>query len=404
MNYRIVFVLLLLTFSLKVSADQFVDRFAELQNAGVLLVDIHGKTVVSAHAQTSFIPASTTKLVTAWLALNHWGEDHHFKTDFYLDDSTNTLWIKGSGDPFLVSEELLIIAKNLKDKGLRQIDRIGLDGSLFQNNLNVPGASTTTNPYDAKPTAIAVNFNTIAVRKQAGRIVSAESQTPLTAFAEKLARKQALSKRIVRINTGLSSQDAERYFAELLADFLRQQGIVVGQQIVRGSVPDKDPYYTHINSKSLTDVVRPMLKYSTNFIANQLILVLSAEHYQRPANFSDVERYMVKCLQNEFNWQTIVLKEGAGLARDNKISPVQLVELLESFRQWKQLLPEVAPSIYAKSGTLKNVSTLAGYAVDNKQQWHAFSLMMQQSVSHKRRNQIASELGVLLNNQDIIKP
>jgi D-alanyl-D-alanine carboxypeptidase/D-alanyl-D-alanine-endopeptidase (penicillin-binding protein 4) len=391
MKCRIVIVLLFIAFSLKVSANELVDRFPELQSAGVLLVDTHGEIVISAHAQTKFIPASTTKLVTAWLALNHWGEDHHFKTDFYLDDSTNTLWVKGSGDPFLVSEELLMIAKNLKNKGLQQIDAIGLDDSLFQNNLNVPGASTTTNPYDAKPTAIAANFNTLAVRKKAGRIVSAESQTPLTAFSEKMARQQSLSKRITRVNTGASSQDAERYFAELLAAFLRQQGVVVGKQIIWGIVPNKAPYYTHSNSKKLTEVIRPMMKYSTNFIANQLILVLSSECYQRPANFSDVERYMSTRLQDKFNWKTIVLKEGAGLSRDNQISPTQMVQLLEAFRPWKDLLPEVAPGIYAKSGTLKNVSTLAGYTVDRNQQWNAFTLMMQQSVSHKRRNQIANE-------------
>jgi len=33
-----------------------------------------------------------------------------------------------------------------------------------------------------------------------------------------------------------------------------------------------------------------MLKYSTNFVANQLILMLSAENYKRPANATDVQR------------------------------------------------------------------------------------------------------------------
>jgi D-alanyl-D-alanine carboxypeptidase/D-alanyl-D-alanine-endopeptidase (penicillin-binding protein 4) len=75
------------------------------------------------------------------------------------------------------------------------------------------------------------------------------------------------------------------------------------------------------------------------------------------------------------------------------------VQLLEAFRPWKHLLPEVAPGIYAKSGTLNKVSTLAGYALDSKQQWNAFALMMQQSVSHWRRNQIASEIMLLLHDQ-----
>ncbi|MFW5426218.1 MAG: D-alanyl-D-alanine carboxypeptidase, partial [Methylophagaceae bacterium] len=254
------------------------------------------------------------------------------------------------------------------------------------------------------PTAIAANFNTIAVKKIAGKIISSEAQTPLTPFAENLAGQQQLSKWTSRINTGFSSNEAERYFAELLAAFLRQQGITVGEQLIWGKVPQQSIYYTHTNSKSLAEIIRPMMKYSTNFIANQLILMLSVEHYLRPANFADVELYMEDHLREEFNWNRVSLKEGAGLSRENKLSPKQLVQLLEAFRPWKHLLPEVAPGIYAKSGTLNKVSTLAGYAVDNNQQWNAFALMMKQSVSHKRRNQLASELGVLLNHQDIIKP
>ncbi len=388
----------LLFFPLEIMANELIDSIAELQDAGVLLVDSQGEKLISLHAQTIFIPASTTKLVTAWLALNHWGEDHRFKTDFYLDDSTNTLWVKGSGDPFLVSEELVIIARRLKQLGLQNIAAIGLDVTLFKPDLKVPGASTTNNPYDAVPTAIAANFNTIAIKKEVAKIRSAEAQTPLTLFAEELAHQQQLSKRTLRINTGASSHNAERYFAELLAALLRQQGVIVAEQIVWGKVPPQIVYYSHSNSKTLAEIIRPMMKYSTNFIASQLVLMLSAEHYQRPANFADVEYYMEEILQEHFNWQTVSLKEGAGLSRQNKLSPAQLVQLLEAFRPWKHLLAEIAPGIYAKSGTLDKISTLAGYAVDQNQQWNAFALMMQQSITHRRRNQIASEIRLLLHN------
>ncbi len=134
------------------------------------------------------------------------------------------------------------------------------------------------------------------------------------------------------------------------------------------------------------------MKYSTNFIANQLVLMLSAEVNMKPANFSDVQHYMEETLRRHFKWTHFTLKEGAGLSRENKLSPKQLVQLLESFRPWKNLLPEISPGIYAKSGTLNNVSTLAGFVVDREQLWQPFALMMNQSVRHKRRNRIASEI------------
>ena len=367
-------------------------QYSELKHAGVLITDSQGNVLLESDKNKPFVPASTTKLVTAWLALNHWGENHYFRTQFYFDASSKTLWIKGSGDPFLVSEELIIIAKNLRQLGLSEVKTIALDNSQFQDKLVVPGASKSNNPYDAIPTAIAANFNTVDVKKIAGKYVSAETQTPITPIALKLASQQKIGTNPLRINTGFSAQTAEQYFAELLAVFLRQQGITVGEQIIWAKAPPQTPYYIHINSKSLGEIIRPMMKYSTNFIANQLVLMLSHEQFKQPASFSDVQKYMETTLHNHFGWQNIVLEEGAGLSRNNRLSPEQLVELLNDFRPWKHLLPEVTTNIYAKSGTLNNVSTLAGYAVDDSQHWNAFALMMQKSVRHKRRNMIAQEL------------
>jgi len=387
-------ILLLLITPIKTYAANILDKFSELDNAGLLLINSQQQVLISSHADKSFIPASTTKLITAWLALKHWGENYHFRTLFYIDNSSNTLWVKGSGDPYLVSEEITRIAKNLKNLGLQKIDRIGLDTSFFQAQLRVSGAGRSDNPYDAIPSAIAANFNTLAIKKVHGKIYSVEPQTPVTAFARSLAHQVKSSD--YRINTGQSSKNAERYFAELLREFLRQQGIEVGKKIIWGKSPQQKPYYSHSNSKNLGEMIRPMLKYSTNFIANQLVLTMSAENNQRPANFRDVQTYMETKLTQQFNWKNFTLKEGAGLSRENRISPQQLVQLLEDFKPWKHLLPEVETHVYAKSGTLNKVSTLAGYIVHN-QQWQAFALMMNQSVPYKLRNRIARELVKLQN-------
>lgn len=372
-----------------VNAEDALSRFSALKNAGLLLVDSHGKPVISDHANKPFIPASTTKLVTAWLALNHWGEDHRFQTDFFLDPVTSTLWVKGSGDPFLVSEELERAAKKLKQQGLVKINAIGLDTSLFQQDLLMPGTEQTNNPYDAVPSAVAANFNTVNIKMVNGRVVSAEPQTPLTAYSESMGRQ--LNKGALRVNTGRDPRNAEKYFAELLTAFLRKQGVKVGDKIIFGQVPVKPIYYTHANSRTLAEMVRPMMEYSTNFIANQLILILSAETYHRPANADDVQLYMEDTLAHHFHWNNFTLKDGAGLSRDNRLSPTQLVDLLQAFRPWKHLLPEIEPGVYAKSGTLNKVSTLAGYIVNNNN-WKPFALMMNQEVPYMLRNRIAREI------------
>lgn len=401
-------VLLILITSPLVIADNVLAKFSALKNSGLLMLDNLGQPALSDHANTPFIPASTTKLVTAWLALKHWGEGYRFKTDFYLDKATNTLWIKGSGDPFLVSEELQLISKNLKKQGLRKVDAIGLDSTLFNGDVLLPGTGKSSNPYDAVPSAIAANFNTINIKRKNGKIISAESQTPLTAYAKSFSNQ--LKGRSLRVNTGRDPENAEKYFAELLAAFLRKQGIKVGDKIVRGELNGRGfsrdlnrsrlkprlqnrqaVFYRHINSKSLAEMIRAMMKYSTNFLANQLILVLSAEIYQRPANAKDVQQYMEQTLAKNFHWQNFTMKDGAGLSRDNRLSPEQLVDLLQAFKPWKKLLPEIESNIFAKSGTMSKISTLAGYIVENNN-WQPFALMMNQSVPYTFRNKIALAL------------
>ncbi|MDD1629983.1 MAG: D-alanyl-D-alanine carboxypeptidase [Methylococcaceae bacterium] len=370
-------------------AGDALTAFSRLNNAGLIVLDAHGQTVLAQHADMPLMPASTTKLATAWMALTHWGVEHRFRTHFYLDEATQILWVKGSGDPYLVSEELDVVARNLKQKGLKQIKSIGIDTSLFQPDLVLPGTGTTDNPYDAVPTAVSANFNTVAVRKVGGQVLSAEAHTPLTAYAESLAG--SIRSGELRVNTGPNPHNAEKYFAELLAAFLQKNGVAVGSQIVFGQVPNLAVLYTHVNSKTLGEIVRSMLKYSTNFVANQLILMLSAENYKRPANATDVQRYMEETLTRRFGWKNFSLADGAGLSRHNRLSPQQLTELLQALRDWKHLLPEIEPGIYAKSGTLNGVSALAGYLV-KRGEWQPFAVVMNENVPYHLRNRIAREL------------
>ena len=375
------FLLLPLTTQAKTSLQQF----SQLRNAGLLVLRPDGSPRISRRTDQLFIPASTTKLITAWLALNHWGENYRFRTNFYWSPKTRTLTIKGSGDPFLVSEEIQKIAHQLQQRGVQKVDTLVLDNSFFQSNLIMPGTGKTNNPYDAVPSALAANFNTVYVKKVGGKIRSAEPQTPLTNYALKMAKR--FNKGKLRVNTGRNPRDAEHYFGEVFSAIMGLKNV----NIVAGQAPNQPPFYTHNNSKTVGEMIRPMLKYSTNFIANQLVLKMSAEHYQRPANSADVGHYMHEQLDKKFGWKQYTFKDGAGLSRANRVSPQQLIDVLNDFRQWKHLLPEIEPHVFAKSGTLNKVSTLAGF-IEKNGQLEPFALMMNQSVPHKLRNRIAREL------------
>jgi len=87
---------------------------------------------------------------------------------------------------------------------------------------------------------------------------------------------KGIKKKKLRVNLGRDPRKAERYFGELLLAMLEKQGVSVGNsQIVQGLAPPQAPFYTHQNSKTLGEMIRPMMKYSTNFIANQLVLMMA---------------------------------------------------------------------------------------------------------------------------------
>src|SRR5436190_23840390 len=89
------------------------EKVAALAPSGLVLVmDAEGKELVAQNADEPFVPASVAKIVTAWLALQVLGADYRFETRFYLD-AKRVLTVRGGGDPFLVSEELALLAPEL---------------------------------------------------------------------------------------------------------------------------------------------------------------------------------------------------------------------------------------------------------------------------------------------------
>lgn len=370
-------------------ADTAIKKLDTLNSSSFILLNSEDQVLDSLRAETPYIPASTTKLITAWLALQHWGEDYRFKTSVYIDTAEKTLWFKGSGDPFLVSEELQQLVQRLLPQLNTDIKTIALDVSLFEPLLIVPGASTTNNPYDAIPTAIACNFNTLNLKQMNGVLESAEPQTPLTPYARTFAHK--INGNSLRINTGQDPRLSERYFAEVVREMLRSQGVKMGDDIRWGVAPTRDPDFVYENSHTLGTVIQLMLKYSTNFISNELILALVAEHYGKPASFSLVRDYMNSTLSKRFDWETFNFDEGAGLSTGNQLSSRQLSALLLAFKPWSHLMPEVEPGIFAKTGTLENVQTLAGYIRTGKEDY-PFAIMINETIEEPLASDIAIEL------------
>ena len=128
-----------------------------------------GETLYEVRSDQLFIPASNVKILTTAVALKYLGLNYRFYTrlftDGVLENSTlkGKLYIKGSGGPKLVTEQLWLLVNELRNLPINKIEgNIIGDDSFFDNKKRLktwvknPGAEA----YEAALGAVSFNFNT----------------------------------------------------------------------------------------------------------------------------------------------------------------------------------------------------------------------------------------------------
>ncbi len=344
------------------------ERLAALAGDGsVMLRSPKGELLVSINPDRALVPASILKIPLAQVALTTLGEDFRFETHFYRNDSGDLL-IRGLGDPFLVSEEIARIADILAQRGLQQIRRLVMDDSAFEADPDLPLERGASDPYAARNSALAVNFNTVNLAWTAdGRLITGEAQTPLTALARELGAALSPGEE-QRINLGDDPRAGLRQVQQLFRLFLEESGITVSDAgFNRSAVSDQwTLFYQHRSSRSLRENLDGLLRYSNNFIANQLFLTLAAQGSGYPVT-SEVARAVLQqqlagLYGDSFGRdpQSLLMLEGSGLSRTQRSSGAGMMHILEVFKPYADLLPEV-DGVLRKSGTLTGVYNFVGY-------------------------------------------
>jgi D-alanyl-D-alanine carboxypeptidase/D-alanyl-D-alanine-endopeptidase (penicillin-binding protein 4) len=339
----------------------------------VLVVDPHAgrgqpTELFGLNADRPYVPASIIKLLTAAAALDVLGPDYRFQTDFYLDENQG-LWIVGRGDPFLVSEEICLIAQSLAALGLKEASDVYLDTSFFEPGLILDGVTYTLNPYDAFNGALGVNFNTVNyLIDTEGRIVESNECTPLTPTALDLAeknrpRKRRKKKAEYRLNISESPLAAERQAGQFFKAALEKAGVAVAGEVILGGVlpPSARPLYSHVNSLSLSEMLAVLLEHSNNFMTNQIFLTMGAEKFGAPANLEKGLKAVESFLSAK-RLPKLQLAEGSGLSRNTAVTARQMADVLAVFEPDRELLKSLDDgAVRYKTGTMHEVQTLAGY-------------------------------------------
>ncbi len=335
MKYQ-VWALLLVSLHLNqaVHAGELLDKFqSQLRSShidpslqGVYLADSQGRIIEHYQDHTPLPAASVTKLATTLAALDYWGVNHQFATRVYTDGSIDNgvlkgnLYIQGDADPLFLWEDGMILGQRLEQAGIRQVTGdLVVSGSFWMN------FSTNT---------------------QAS---------------------------ILTLKTALNSS---LWPARLSA--LRQQKNLPAPHIqILGSVRKVDvPPWTSAlpllsyPSQPLWKIAKRMNAYSSNPMADML-----AASAGGPAAIQQQLKQTYAFLGSEFS-----LEQASGLGRDNRLSPGAVASLITTLDQHMSeaglkladVMAVKGPDpgtlkkrgmplgVVAKTGTLNNVSCLAG--------------------------------------------
>ncbi|MFP5410345.1 MAG: D-alanyl-D-alanine carboxypeptidase/D-alanyl-D-alanine-endopeptidase [Gammaproteobacteria bacterium] len=377
-----------------------------LSHVAVVLQPLDAATpLVSHNADAALNPASVMKLVTSFAALDRLGPGYVWTTRVWADGPIvdgvldGDLVIQGRGDPTLTLERMWLLQRELRARGVRHIrGSLVLDTAYFDVPAADPGAfdGEPYAPYNAPPGALVANFNAIALRLKPAAdevLVVPELALPGVAFTSRVvatdaaecngARRAlvpalAAGERTELTVTGhyprscgeqawaLSLFEPAATFDLIFRGLWAEAGGTLAGATVAGTAPAAEPLLV-FTSEPLPAALARLNKFSNNLMTRNLFLTLGAEAYGTPATLEKGAQAVRETLERRgIATQKLVLENGAGLSRIERISAGALNQLLRVAHA-SPWFPEFAASmpIVATDGTLKrrfNGSTLAGQA------------------------------------------
>lgn len=392
-----------------------------LRNAdwGFVVYDPTTKKIISSYNEkTPFIAASTTKLLTTETAINLLGTNFRWITQLEhsgtIDENGNlegNLYIVGSGDPTLGTNKAgassyssivsdFIYAMN--EKGIKKVNGdIIIQTAVFKANKSqtlpenivwlengsyyLPAGSTEEiNPQNEKLIAkknnpFSDNKNYYYISPYIGKMV----------YADKFEGK------------GLTTKvaDPPAYLANTLRATMLKKGMAVtGKVVTRVAENNPEPRVkiTDYSSPQLGDIVYYINQRSDNALSEATLRTVGFQKNGDQTLESGRSVVMEHLRSISFDTEGLSYMDGSGLSRGNVVTPIAQAKFLTSlmkqnyFKTYFDSLPiagqtgtlksmfqgEGYGQIFAKTGTLNKVKTLAGYMHTNSGKTLVFSLLI----------------------------
>ena len=332
--------------------------------SGALAVDLDtGAAIYSLRAGTQRMPASVQKLYTSVATLRRLGPGGTLSTDVLAEAKQDPygvvdgdLYLRGSGDPTFGAIESGRLAQQVVDAGIVEVTgRVRGDETAFDALRGVPSSGFRLTS-DVGPLS-ALTFN----RGRTGRRSPYWQARPA------------------------------RFAAATFSKQLRRIGVAVRGRASTGATPPDAALVTEWRSPTVADLLRLMNPPSDNFMAETLVKVLGARY--GATGSTSAGTHDVRADLGELGVAPQVV-DGSGLSRSDRTSPREVVTMLEALAGNASLAGSLAVAgrtgtledrmrgtaaqdrCQAKTGTLRDVSSLAGYCTTTAGAHVAFAFLM----------------------------
>ncbi|HMO02318.1 MAG TPA: D-alanyl-D-alanine carboxypeptidase/D-alanyl-D-alanine-endopeptidase [Oligoflexia bacterium] len=428
-----------------------IDRYTKLKDGAKELAIIIGEAqnrepiFQYGNLNKPLKPASTLKVLTSYATLKKRGAASTLKTFIEHNRQEDTLILRGEPDPTFTSERVFMLARQIAARGIKQVKKIVLDLSNLSGYVAKPSGGRA---YQGAIGNFALNYGAVKIdlcpepstnrvligiepRETFLQIVGKIDLVKTAKFAYEVGQIEETNPWRLKVSGSLgqnsscfevyrSAPNPAKLFCDFFSTRLVAEGVaLVGSKCLIGNYPDLTGTSVLLSySKPLAEIVRDMNIYSSNFIADMLVLGVGDDGQRRNFNFQEgLNQIKQFALANTaFPEDALLLVDGSGLSHDNGIYPLLLFETLKRVAVDPDLGVEFLSSLprSAESGTLKSrkfkkaggafrgktgringVSALAGIVKGNNRD--LFLLILQngvnnEAVAHKFEETIVDRL------------
>lgn len=399
-------------------SSMFTDPVMKNANWGFVVYDPKNKRVINSYNEkASLIPASTTKLLTTETAISILGKDFQWTTQLEysgeIDENgvlNGNLYIIGSGDPSLGtgraganSYSTLIndFSSTIKNLNIKQIKGdIILKTAIFKNNKNTLLPANIVWKGDTHY-YLPVGSTNDTDPRQEKLLGNKKMEQQKFVYHSPYNNQLVYTEHFNGYSLNTKLPDATYYLANNLKTNLLKNGITIEGKVIDQSNSNiqleprkKLMKYT---SPKLMDIVYFINQTSNNAMSEAL---LKTTGFYEKGDFSlDTGRAIVNkhLTKRTFDFDGFHFADGSGLSRSNVVTPISQVKFLSALMEEKHFdayfksLPiagqtgtlksmfinsESNGQVFAKTGTLNRVKTLAGYVKTKSGKLLTFSLLI----------------------------